>query len=180
MYSCSRDWRLSASWGTNWVPSWNPSNHHSTIIIWSLRGLLISPPLCRETVVWTAAAVIFFPFWAEQLKSNFASTHLSNISFFEKQFFTSEKNDLKHMQNNILIVAEDTLYSTRYQSAWPRIRSWSFSWKGRWVFQYYNAHKSCSNKLHSFNILLTFEWANYELNIWINYSHGTDLVCRLS
>ena len=32
-----RDWRLSASWGPNWRLPWNPSDHHSIIVLWGFR-----------------------------------------------------------------------------------------------------------------------------------------------
>ena len=41
-WSCPRDWSLSALWGPNSGPSWNPWDHHSTIV---LRGL-------REVINW--------------------------------------------------------------------------------------------------------------------------------
>ena len=38
---------------------WNTSYHHSTIVLRSLRGQLIGPPLCRETPVSRTADVFF-------------------------------------------------------------------------------------------------------------------------
>ena len=43
--SCPRDWRLLASWEVNWGPPWNPSGHHSTIILRGLREALNWLPL---------------------------------------------------------------------------------------------------------------------------------------
>ena len=45
-YSCPREGRLSALWGPNYGPSWNSSNHHSTIVLIGLikGGPLIGPP----------------------------------------------------------------------------------------------------------------------------------------
>ena len=40
-----RNWRLSASWGTNWVPLTNPSEDYSTIIVRGLRGGLNLAPI---------------------------------------------------------------------------------------------------------------------------------------
>ena len=61
-YSCPRDWRISATWGTNWWPLWNPR----TITALSYRGVWgepsYKPPLYRETPVSQTANEIF-PVW---------------------------------------------------------------------------------------------------------------------
>ena len=38
--------------GANWGPPWNPSDHHSTIVLRGLRRSVNVPPLCREAPVW--------------------------------------------------------------------------------------------------------------------------------
>ena len=58
-YSCPRDLRVSVLWGFIWGLPWNPSDHHSTIVLRGLRGPSIGTPLCRESPVSRTADVIF-------------------------------------------------------------------------------------------------------------------------
>ena len=46
--------------GSNWGPVWSPTNHHSTIVLSVLRGVLICPPLCRDMLVSRTTDVTFF------------------------------------------------------------------------------------------------------------------------
>ena len=39
---------------------WNPSDHHSTIVLRSLRRISIEPPLCRDTPASRTANVTYF------------------------------------------------------------------------------------------------------------------------
>ena len=55
--SCPRNKILTASWGTNWRPPWNLSDHYSTI---KLRGLRVTIDLFP---IMTANVFSFSPNW---------------------------------------------------------------------------------------------------------------------
>ena len=58
-YSCTRDWRVSASWMTKYGPPWNPLNIPA-LCYWEVdRGLSNRCPWCREAPVLRKAGVIF-------------------------------------------------------------------------------------------------------------------------
>ena len=60
VHSCSRDWRLSASWGPDWCGSQKPLEHHDTIVLRGLSGGINWSPIMPRSVSLSDSRCKFF------------------------------------------------------------------------------------------------------------------------
>ena len=103
-----RDWHLSASLEPNWGLPWNPSDHHSSIVLRSLRGVLYLSPIMQRDASLSDSTCIFFQFGIsrnnyETLGPNWEKLHLLSERFaFHGRMGDQLKTFLKSLNTVVL------------------------------------------------------------------------------